>query len=173
MPVKDLWRRMPYSVAMKLNEPLHLDVCPILASGRDPFAAIMAAKDQLQPGQNFVLTVPFEPVPLYEVFRNQGFEVKAKQDSQGLWTITFVPQPSAAGECPDNLNLDLRDVPPPEPLKRAMEAASMLGRGETLSVRTRFRPVYLLEQLDERGFDAESVEEGPEDWITHIWRITT
>lgn len=163
---------MLYSAGMKVNEPLHLDVCPILASGRDPFAAIMTAKEQLQAGQSFVLTVPFEPLPLYEVFRNQGFEVDAKQGEQGIWTVTFIPQGPESGESADNLNLDLRDVPPPEPLQRALEAASMLGRGETLSIRTRFRPVYLLEQLDDRGFDSESIEEGPEDWITHVWRIT-
>lgn len=154
---------------MKSIEPLHLDVCPLLASGRDPFAEIMSAKESLKPGQSFVLTVPFEPLPLYDLFRNQGFEVDARPADE-VWQITFSPgedQQAAPGQV-----LDLRDVDPPGPLQQALEAAAMLGREETLVIQTRFRPVFLLEQLEERGFEAESVEEEPENWETHIWRIT-
>ncbi len=154
---------------MKSIEPLRLDVCPLLASGQDPFAEIMAARARLQPGQSFVLTVPFEPLPLYEVFRNQGFTVDSRQ-VDGVWKITFSPGEAAPADT--GQILDLRDVDPPGPLQKALEATSMLGREDTLVIHTRFRPVFLLEQLEERGFEAESIEEGPENWETHIWRIT-
>lgn len=167
--VKDLRKGFGYSAGMKSIEPLHLDVCPILASGRDPFAEIMSARESLKPGQSFVLTAPFEPLPLYDLFRNQGFEVDARSN-EGVWEITF--SPTDAEVAGSGQVLDLRDVDPPGPLQQALEAASMLGRDETLVIHTRFRPVFLLEQLEERGFEAESMEEGSENWETHIWRIT-
>ena len=47
-----------------------------------------------------------------------------------------------------------------------------LGRDEVLTIQTRFRPVFLLEGLEERGFDGESEEVGPAHWRTDLWRMT-
>jgi TusA-related sulfurtransferase len=56
--------------------------------------------------------------------------------------------------------LDLRGLPPPEPLVRALEAAAALGVGEELVVLTERRPVHLLPILAERGLDVSTRELG-------------
>lgn len=155
---------------MNMTDPLHLDVRPILEKGQDPFHAVMEARDTLEEGQALILTAPFEPLPLYDVFRNQGFTVEARQTEDGAWEVRFEPGAEATARVQV---LDLREMDPPGPLQKALEALSMLGREETLAVHTRFRPVFLLEQLEERGFDGDSNEEGPHHWVTHIWRITS
>jgi TusA-related sulfurtransferase len=47
--------------------------------------------------------------------------------------------------------LDLRGLPPPEPLQRALEAVALLAPGEEVVVVTERRPVHLLALLAERG----------------------
>lgn len=47
--------------------------------------------------------------------------------------------------------LDLRSLPPPEPLLRALEAADALAPGAALRVLTPLLPLPLLEALSVRG----------------------
>ncbi len=49
--------------------------------------------------------------------------------------------------------LDLRGLPPPEPLVRALEAVEALSDGDELVVLTERRPVHLLPLLAERGVE--------------------
>lgn len=49
--------------------------------------------------------------------------------------------------------LDLRGLPPPEPLVRALEAVEALPEGDELIVVTERRPVHLLPLLLERGVE--------------------
>ena len=66
--------------------------------------------------------------------------------------------------------LDLRDLPPPEPLQRALEAVMALAPGAKLIVRTRFRPAHLLDQLDARQCGHDSIALADGSWDTTIWR---
>ncbi len=68
---------------------LDLDVRPIVTAKKPPLAAILDAVSQLEPGQALRLTAPFEPLPLYQVLRQQGFRHEAKSDGAGTWTIIF------------------------------------------------------------------------------------
>jgi tRNA 2-thiouridine synthesizing protein A len=54
--------------------------------------------------------------------------------------------------------LDLRGLPPPEPLVRTLEAVEALAEGEELVVLTERRPVHLLPLLVERGLDVKTRE---------------
>jgi len=47
--------------------------------------------------------------------------------------------------------LDLRDLPAPEPMQRALQAAEALEPGQALEVLTPLLPAPLLEALDARG----------------------
>ncbi|HSB64148.1 MAG TPA: DUF2249 domain-containing protein [Thermoanaerobaculia bacterium] len=49
--------------------------------------------------------------------------------------------------------LDLRGLPPPEPLVRTLEAVEALPEGGELVVLTERRPVHLLPLLLERGVE--------------------
>lgn len=49
------------------------------------------------------------------------------------------------------IRLDLRDLPAPEPVSRALQAADLLEPGQALEVLTRLQPSELLHALDQRG----------------------
>ncbi len=69
----------------------------------------------------------------------------------------------------DPIILDLRHLEPPEPLRVALEAASRLERGQTITALTRFRPVHLFEQLQTMDLEWED-EEAPEGhWVSTFW----
>lgn len=78
--------------------------------------------------------------------------------------------PSASAPLPGPAPLDLRELPPPEPLQRALEAVAQLAPGGRLAIRTRFRPAHLLDQLDARGCGHETTALGDAGWHTLIWR---
>jgi hypothetical protein len=66
------------------------------------------------------------------------------------------------------IELDLRALPMPEPMERALAAAEALAPGGTLSVLTPWMPLPLLELLAERGLqaDAEALpDQGARVWI--------
>ena len=65
--------------------------------------------------------------------------------------------------------LDLRGLPPPEPLVRALEAAEKLPAGGEVVVLTERRPAHLLPILHERGLTV-SARELPDGHETRIRR---
>lgn len=147
--------------------PYVLDVRPILSGGEEPFSHIQEAVRKLLPGQALLLKAPFEPYPLYHFMKQQGYDAFPQEGASGQWEILFTP-----GEKQETAEevLDLRDLEPPEPMQKALEAAALLGRTDSLAIRTRFRPVHLLDRLETLGYIAESEECGPNNWETHIWR---
>jgi uncharacterized protein (DUF2249 family) len=153
---------------MSMSASVVLDVSPILVRGEEPFSHIQRCVSELREGQSLLLKAPFEPTPLYVFMRQRGYQEHAKQLPSGLWEILFVPVEDALPESAQDL--DLRDLEPPEPMRRALEAATSLGRNEVLTIHTRFRPVHLLDRLEELGFIHDSEECAPDHWETHIWR---
>jgi len=65
--------------------------------------------------------------------------------------------------------LDVRELPPPEPLKRTLETlADLDGDGVVVQVNDRV-PQHLFPRLDDRGFAYETVERD-DRVVTAIWR---
>ena len=150
---------------------LDIDVRPILRDGGEPFPAIMAAVDQLQPQQSLRLYAPFKPIPLFGVMANKGFAYSETELDDGEWEILFTPvaastgqqgasggeQPTSAGQQDDVWSepvmvLDNRDLDPPEPMVRILAAAEELRPGETLSALLSREPVFLFPELERRGY---------------------
>lgn len=52
--------------------------------------------------------------------------------------------------------LDLRRLPAPEPMARALQAVDALAPGATLTLLTPLMPMPLLHALDARGYDAQA-----------------
>ena len=52
---------------------------------------LMAALDQLQPGQGLRLTAPFKPVPLFAVMADKGFAHSERALDAGEWEVLFTP----------------------------------------------------------------------------------
>ena len=67
-----------------------------------------------------------------------------------------VPMPAEATRATTTGALDLRALPMPEPMERALAAADALPPGGALSVLTLFMPMPLLEVLAERGLHADA-----------------
>ncbi len=85
------------AVPVAFNEPLVLDTRPIFARGETPCAAIDASVAKLQPKQDFIMLVPFEPIPLYSKLGNLGYSHQAKQLEDGTWRIEFTKTAEATG----------------------------------------------------------------------------
>ena len=140
-----------------------LDVRPILKEGGEPFSIIMQAVAQLRPGQSLRLLAPFKPIPLFQVLGARGFQPSAREIGDGVWEVIFSPvdaavpgpEPKPAGggtEWPKpRLELDNRDLDPPEPMVRILEALEGLEPGETLAALLPREPLFLFEELRIRG----------------------
>jgi len=64
--------------------------------------------------------------------------------------------------------LDVRELPPPEPLKQTLETTADLDDGVVVQVNDRV-PQHLFPRLDDRGFAYETVERD-DRVVTAIWR---
>ena len=140
-----------------------LDVRPILKAGDEPFSTIMGAVARLEPGQSLKLLAPFKPVPLFGVLAARGFEPHAREIGSGDWEVLFSPVRSVqddqeAKDPPDRLDwpaprveLDNRNLDPPEPMVRTLEAVETLAPGETVAALLPREPLFLLEALNARG----------------------
>lgn len=152
---------------MTLADALELDVRQQLARGEEPFAAIMAAADRLQPGQALRLIAPFRPAPLFTVMANRGFAASDHRRPDGAWEVLFAPLEDTAPEpglapgsalgaalWPDpSETLDLAGLMPPEPLVRILEALAILPAGEVLFALLDREPVFLFPELAQRGHE--------------------
>lgn len=78
-----------YHSGMAASPYLDLDVRPLVAAGKPPLSTILDAVDTLEPNQALRLTTPFEPFPLYQILRQQGFRHEVQTDGAGTWTIVF------------------------------------------------------------------------------------
>jgi uncharacterized protein (DUF2249 family) len=156
---------------------LDLDVRDDLRSGREPFSRIMEARRALPEGGVLRLRAIFEPVPLYGVFRKQGFEHWTERLAEDDWRIWFYPAPEesalrtasadapmpSCGGCDSDAGevvvLDVRGLEPPEPMVRTLAALDALPHGHTLVQVNVKEPKFLLPQLEERGFRYEVREQ--------------
>ncbi|UCI22940.1 DUF2249 domain-containing protein (plasmid) [Mesorhizobium sp. B2-1-8] len=147
-----------------------LDVRQILREGGEPFTAIMEAVAALVPGQRLRLLATFKPIPLFHVLGSRGFEPSAREIGSGDWEVTFTPaagqssgavtEPKSAADGIGAANetwstpvveLDNRDLEPPEPMVRTLEGVEALSPGQTLAALLPREPVFLLEELEARG----------------------
>ena len=150
--------------------PLTLDVRPELRSGGEPLERILAAVQELVPGQALRLLTTFEPIPLYAVLGQKGFSHVASRHNEGDWEILFVPgdreaiagarsRPTTtdvASVAPSDwpapkTTLDNRGLQPPEPMIRILDALEHLAPGEVLEAVNERDPVFLYPELEARG----------------------
>lgn len=155
------------------HAPLDLDVRPILRAGGEPFSAIMQAVDSLVPGQGLRLLASFKPVPLFQVLGSRGFEPSAREIGNGDWEVLFSPvdagaeislkidQPNITDEWPfPSVEIDCRDLLPPEPMVKVLEATEALAIGETLAALLPREPRLLFPELQNRGHPWKGEQQG-------------
>lgn len=143
-----------------MNRIVTLDVRPLLASGQEPFAAVMQAAEALGPGQTLRLIAPFRPVPLMSVLRNRGFTMAETALDGALWQVDFQPAPGAltAGSSLDAADwpaptrlLDLTGMEPPEPMRRLLAEVEAAPPEQVIFALLDREPLSLLPQLKAQG----------------------
>ncbi|WP_407178592.1 DUF2249 domain-containing protein [Bradyrhizobium sp. STM 3562] len=146
-----------------MTEFVDLDVRPLLRAGEEPFSTIMATLDRLEQGQGLRLYAPFKPFPLFGVMESKGFAHEEAELEGGEWEVLFTPATVAsqavelsdiapADDWPEPiLQLDNRELDPPEPMVRILAAAETLAPGQTLFALLRREPVFLFRELSKRG----------------------
>ncbi|MDO6966887.1 DUF2249 domain-containing protein [Rhizobium alvei] len=138
-----------------------LDVREMLATGIEPFPAIMSATDELRPGQGLLLIAPFQPKPLYSVMERKGFRHEVTALDTGDFEVRFRPvaaeivtssNVSEDDDWPEpSRSFDLTELEPPQPMVRILGELETMGAGEVLFVVLAREPVFLFPELTRRG----------------------
>lgn len=149
---------------------VELDVRPILESGKDPFLDIMNKVKALKDDEILLIINSFEPVPLYSVLGRKGFEHYTRKEGT-IYKIYFFKQKisqfeSAIKEQSQQepnlvefekvIEIDVRDLPPPEPMIKILETLSQIDEKTVLLVHHHREPIMLYPKLEERGYEAIS-----------------
>lgn len=121
-----------------------LDVRPLIARGIDPLATILTGLEGLPRAGVLVIEAPFRPTPLLSLLTRRGHSVTADALAKDRWRVEVVLDGAPAIE-------DLRDLEPPEPLERVLEACSALAPGQVYLARLPRFPRMLIPHLRERG----------------------
>lgn len=141
---------------------IDLDVRPDIQSGSDPFLKIKNTVDLLKEDEALHLINIFEPVPLYFVLGKRGYaHWTEKVDS--VWHIYFykganndtdekAKEESAVLD--DVIELDVRELAPPEPMMQILNTLPRMTGSSVLVVHHHREPMMLYDKLSERGFTA-------------------
>ena len=142
----------------------HLDVRPILASGRDPLDQILARLDALSPLGVLVLTVPFRPTPLLALLHRRALQTTVRALEAKLFAVIIHSGPASQLEAV----LDLTDLAPPRPLERILcQAAELQPDQARLYLLPRY-PRMLLPHLDARALSHRSLELADGSTLLHL-----
>ncbi len=71
----------------KATATILLDVRPDVEHDGEPYVRMMEAAQTIKPGEAFVVIAPFEPIPLYDVLRAQGFLYETQQVARDEWMV--------------------------------------------------------------------------------------
>ena len=145
-----------------------LDVRPILAEGTDPYATVMASADGVGMGGSLVIDAPFNPSPLRRVMAGRGFSSYGRKLAEGHWRVFFhldggadwesgaevevLPEGAMTWREEDGIHIDVRKLPPPDPLRAIIRLIESLKGGETVVVHHEREPHFLAPELAERGW---------------------
>ncbi|MBZ0200949.1 MAG: DUF2249 domain-containing protein [Ignavibacteriaceae bacterium] len=146
-----------------------LDVRPTIESGTDPFQIIMAAVKELQDDEMLLIINSFEPIPLYSVLGKKGFEHWTEKEGD-LFKIYFYKNSEAVSdenslpskkssqniEYEKVIELNVRELVPPEPMMKILETLSQVDDNTLLLVHHHREPMMLYPKLEERGYEAVS-----------------
>jgi uncharacterized protein (DUF2249 family) len=148
-----------------------LDVRPLLAEGRDPFAAVLQAAGVVEPGGFLILDAPFDPAPLRRVLAGKGLMSVGRPVESGHWRICFRREGCAPDESVldlpalrkpgetwregEALHIEVRGMTPPGPLTAVLRLIEG-GEAEEVVVHHDRDPMLLYPELEERGWECVS-----------------
>lgn len=156
------WTRPEFDPAAIVD----LDVRDDLIAGREPLARILSAVATLSPTGVLHVRTTFRPAPLLARLGSQGFQHHTESYSSDDWSTWFwragisASPPASVVETTSLADdvMDLRLLPPPEPMLRIIER---LERGDAdFDVYLPFYPTPLLPMLAQYQCALELVAEG-------------
>ena len=168
-----------------------LDVRPILAGGKDPLEEILKAVRALQPDDVMCLINTFEPVPLLKKLSGLGYVYEVQTEAEIVYTWikakagSVLPQPDTSKVAQNSFEahvnyfagatrfIDVREMEMPRPLLTILQELEHLPQGQALLVEHKKKPVFLLPELQEKGFTCDIYEKAPGQVLLLIYRMST
>lgn len=153
---------------------IELDVRDDIKNGKDPIYRIKPVVQSLKEGEVLHLINSFEPVPLYSVLGNKGLSHWTEK-KESIFHIYFYKDPLSKNEQKETssetvqvnsgkvnsepegegiIEIDVRDLTPPEPMVKILSILPELTDTSVLLVHHHREPMMLYEKLEERGFTA-------------------
>ncbi len=145
------------------------DVRPIISGGKDPLKFILAKVDELKDDEILLIINSFEPIPLYTVLGRKGYAHKTEKEND-VFRIYFykdkilsTAEDETKSHSNDEINIadfeniieiDVRDLEPPEPMVKVLETLSKLDDKTALLMHHHREPLMLYPKLEERGYRA-------------------
>lgn len=159
------------------QEIVELDVRPYLRKNLEPFQVIMNTVKTLKKEQMLKLHATFKPTPLLDVMKTKGYVYKTVKLAKDHWLVTlvddkykhFLDRDSDIGEEEQRsatnknnvtdessdrkvIQLDNRDLEPPEPMMRTLSALERIRSGDEVHIHNDRVPVFLIEELQNLGY---------------------
>lgn len=151
---------------------ISLDVRPMLSEGNDPLKIIQQHIKNLKPGQVLKIINTFEPSPLIELLKKQGFDTYLDRISTNLIETYFYKKNGEEKiQVESSINdhadwdwvlknyegkietIDVRHLEMPAPMITILEKLETLDPEKVLYVHHKRVPVFLLNELKDRNFD--------------------
>lgn len=163
------------------QDTVTLDVRSTLAAGNDPLRLIQQTVKSLKKGQTLKIINTFEPTPLIKLLEKQGFACYVDVVEEGLLETYFYKEnetekisleakTSNANDWDELVKkhekrlqeIDVRHLEMPLPMITILETLEKMSIDQALHVHHKRIPVFLLTELNERGFDyrIKEVENG-------------
>jgi uncharacterized protein (DUF2249 family) len=172
-PVEEKKKPVPQFILSISKEKLkELDVRPVIASGRDPLNIIMQKVKTIQSGEVLKIVNTFEPTPLIMLLQKRGFETYADKISDDhvetyFYKSSKADQPEIKQDAApptdwdqilekftDEIKIiDVRHLPMPQPMITILETLDTLPPNTALYIYHKRIPVFLLPELEQRGFE--------------------
>lgn len=171
-----------YLKSLKPEQIINFDVRNMLAEGNDPLRAIQEKVKALNQGEALLIVNNFEPVPLIKLLEKQGFSSHVNYISNDVIETYFYKENASAqadlvasdtgtsGDWDNILNkfqnqlieIDVRHLEMPMPMMTILEALETIPEDKALYVHHKRIPVFLLTELQDRGFQyrIKEIQEG-------------
>lgn len=159
---------------------IELDVREDLKNKLEPFQKIMAAVKKLEKGDVLVLHSTIKPTPLLTMMKTKGYANEVEKRANDHYVVTFkkkkrgllfwkkdeeLPErpPCPAQDSPvsigeDIFYLDNRGLEPPQPMIRTLARLTSMKNGEVLTIRNDRLPAFLIEELNQLGYNYTPTE---------------
>lgn len=162
-----------------MSEIVTLDVRKTIQSGVDPFSEIMAAVQKLGSEDTLQIINIFEPIPLINKLKNEGFDSWTERPEEGV-VHTFFKKQSDSSESKELQTItksdsesfqkklasfgekisviDVRHLEMPEPMVNILSELEKLAEDHVLVVEHKQIPQFLLPELKTRNYEIVSNE---------------